>query len=52
MEGVLLREALVMMVEKVAETGDKSSSPLVMMSKNSVFTAVVSVMLAMVFSRG
>ena len=49
MEGVLTREASVMMVEKVAETGDESGSPSVMMSTNSVLTAMVSVLLAIVF---
>ena len=49
MEGVSIREASVMMVEKVAETGDESSSPSVMMLTNSVLTLVVSVLLAIVF---
>ena len=44
-----MREASVTMVEKVAEFGDESNSPLVMMSTNSILTAVVSVLLAMLF---
>ena len=47
-EGVLIREASVMMVEKVAETGDETNSPLVIMSMNSVLTVVVLVLLSIV----
>ena len=44
--GSLTRDASVTIVEKVAEIGDESSSPLVMTSTNSVLTATVSVLLA------
>ena len=44
--GTSTRDASVMIVEKVAEIGDKSSSPLVTMSTNLVLTATVSVLLA------
>ena len=44
--GTSTRDASVMILEKVAEIGDESSSPLVMMSTNSVLTATVSVLLA------
>ena len=40
-----MREASVMIVEKVAETGEESSSP----SANSVLTVTVLVLLAIVF---
>ena len=41
-----MRDALVMMVEEVAEIGDESSSPSVTTSTNLVLTATVSVLLA------
>ena len=44
--GSSTRDALVTMVEKVAETGDESNSPSVITSTNSVLTATVSVLLA------
>ena len=47
-----MREALVMIVEKVAEIGDESSSPSVTMLMNSVLMAAVSVLLAICVSRG
>ena len=44
--GTSTRDALVTMVEKVAEIGDESNSLLVTMSTNLVLTAAVSVLLA------
>ena len=44
-----MREASVTMVEKVAETGEESSSPSVTTSTNSVLTVTVLVLLAIVF---
>ena len=44
--GTSTRDASVMIVEKVAEIGDESSSPLVMTSTNLVLTATVSALLA------
>ena len=44
--GSSMRDASVIMVEKVAETGDESNSPSVITSTNSVLTVVVSVLLA------
>ena len=49
MGGVSTREASVTIVEKVAEIGDKSNSPLVTTSTNSVLTATVSVLLVILF---
>ena len=42
--GTSTRDASVTTVEKVAEMGDESSSPLVRTSTNSVLTVVVSVL--------
>ena len=47
-----MRDALVMIVEKVAEIGDESSSPSVAMLINLVLTAAVSVLLAICKKRG
>ena len=44
--GISTRDASVTMVEKVAEIGDESNSPLVTMLTNSVLTPTVSVLLA------
>ena len=50
--GTLTRDTWVMMVEKVAEIGDKSSSLLVTTLTNSVLTVAVSVLLAIWDKRG
>ena len=52
MGGVLMREASVTIVEKVAEIGDESNPPSVTTSTNSVLTAAVSVLLVICVSRG
>ena len=44
--GISTRDALVMMVENVAETSEESKSPSVTTSTNSVLIATVSVLLA------
>ena len=49
--GVSTREASVIMVENVAETGDETSSFLVITSTNLVLTVTFSVLLAIVFQR-
>ena len=47
-----MREALVTIVEKVAEIGDESNSPSVTMSTNLVLTVAFPVLLAICVSRG
>ena len=51
LEGVSTREASVIMVENIAETGDETSSPLVITSTNLALTVTFLVLLAIVFQR-